>query len=118
MILAAGMVGDIGNSSAAYARAYYDVLRLDIVTVNPLMGLDSVQPFLRAGKVVVIPVSFAWGLELAESVIDWTYRLSLEHPPGMVRIEMSVDCCWLGDTTRVQLAALSTEPGPWRGEVG
>jgi len=43
--------GDIGSTAAAYARALFDVLGADAVTVNPLMGSDSVAPWLdRAGE--------------------------------------------------------------------
>jgi orotidine-5'-phosphate decarboxylase len=39
-------VGDIGNTVACYARLAYEVLGVDAVTVNPLMGYDAVEPFL------------------------------------------------------------------------
>jgi len=39
--------GDMGNTADAYARALFDVLGADCVTVNPLLGSDSVLPFLR-----------------------------------------------------------------------
>ena len=38
--------GDIGNSSAAYARAIFDDLGFDAVTLNPYLGSDALQPFL------------------------------------------------------------------------
>lgn len=38
--------GDIGNTSAMYARAFFDTYSFDSVTVAPYMGKDSVQPFL------------------------------------------------------------------------
>ncbi len=38
--------GDIGNSSAAYARAIFDELGFDAVTLNPYLGRDALQPFL------------------------------------------------------------------------
>lgn len=41
-----GKRGDIGNTATAYARALFDVLGADAVTVNPLMGHDAVAPFL------------------------------------------------------------------------
>ena len=41
-----GKRGDIANSAEAYARALFDVLGADAVTVNPLMGHDAVAPFL------------------------------------------------------------------------
>ncbi|MDX1407737.1 MAG: orotidine-5'-phosphate decarboxylase [Saprospiraceae bacterium] len=38
---------DIGNSSRMYARAFFQHLEFDAVTVAPYMGADSVQPFLE-----------------------------------------------------------------------
>lgn len=39
--------GDIGNTSAMYAKAFFDDLGFDSVTVAPYMGKDSVEPFLE-----------------------------------------------------------------------
>jgi orotidine-5'-phosphate decarboxylase len=38
--------GDIGNTSAMYARAFLEDLNFDSITVAPYMGKDSVEPFL------------------------------------------------------------------------
>jgi orotidine-5'-phosphate decarboxylase len=38
--------GDIGNTSGMYAKAFFDDLNFDSVTVAPYMGKDSVEPFL------------------------------------------------------------------------
>lgn len=38
--------GDIGNTSTMYARAFFEDLAFDSVTVAPYMGKDSVEPFL------------------------------------------------------------------------
>ncbi|MBC7448018.1 MAG: orotidine-5'-phosphate decarboxylase [Hymenobacteraceae bacterium] len=48
--------GDIGNTSALYARAFFDALPFDAVTVAPYMGQDSVAPFLenRPGKWAIL----------------------------------------------------------------
>src|SRR5690606_14563578 len=47
--------GDIGNTSELYARAFFDRLNFDSVTVAPYMGEDSVKPFLgHAGKWVIL----------------------------------------------------------------
>lgn len=45
-IIADAKRGDIGNTSANYARAFFDHLKADAVTVAPYMGFDSVSPFL------------------------------------------------------------------------
>lgn len=38
--------GDIGNTSSMYAKAFFEDLQFDSVTVAPYMGKDSVEPFL------------------------------------------------------------------------
>ena len=38
--------GDIGNTSAMYAKAFLEDLNFDSITVAPYMGKDSVEPFL------------------------------------------------------------------------
>ena len=38
--------GDIGNTSTMYAKAFFEDLGFDSVTVAPYMGKDSVEPFL------------------------------------------------------------------------
>ncbi|HJD92243.1 MULTISPECIES: orotidine-5'-phosphate decarboxylase [Bacteroides] len=45
-IIADAKRGDIGNTSAMYARTFLDDLNVDAVTVAPYMGEDSVSPFL------------------------------------------------------------------------
>ena len=38
--------GDIGNTSAHYAKTFFEVLPFDAITVAPYMGKDSIDPFL------------------------------------------------------------------------
>lgn len=61
--------GDIGNTSAQYARAFFDEMSFDAITVAPYMGRDSLQPFLdRTDK--------------------WTIVLGLTSNPGAKDFEM------------------------------
>ena len=54
-IIADAKRGDIGNTSAMYARTFFEETNLDAVTVAPYMGEDSVTPFLTyEGKWVVL----------------------------------------------------------------
>ena len=39
--------GDIGNTSAQYAKTFFETLPFDAVTVAPYMGEDSIRPFLE-----------------------------------------------------------------------
>lgn len=38
--------GDIGNTSTRYAKAFFEDLKFDSITIAPYMGKDSVEPFL------------------------------------------------------------------------
>ncbi len=39
--------GDIGNTSKLYAKAFFETMNFDSITVAPYMGVDSVSPFLE-----------------------------------------------------------------------
>ncbi len=39
--------GDIGNTSSQYAKAFFETLNFDAITVAPYMGEDSIRPFLE-----------------------------------------------------------------------
>mgnify|MGYP001096394987 CR=1 FL=1 len=39
--------GDIGNTAKAYAKALFSTFAFDAATVNPYLGLDSIQPFIN-----------------------------------------------------------------------
>lgn len=45
-IIADAKRGDIGNTSALYARSFFEEMKVDALTVAPYMGEDSVSPFL------------------------------------------------------------------------
>lgn len=54
-IIADAKRGDIGNTSAMYARTFFDEYDIDSLTVAPYMGEDSVSPFLTyEGKWVIL----------------------------------------------------------------
>lgn len=54
-IIADAKRGDIGNTSAMYARSFFGEMDLDALTVAPYMGEDSVTPFLQyEGKWVIV----------------------------------------------------------------
>ena len=47
--------GDIGNTSSLYARAFFESMNFDSITVAPYMGEDSVKPFMQYdGKWVIL----------------------------------------------------------------
>lgn len=55
LVIADAKRGDIGNTSAMYARSFFEELDIDALTVAPYMGEDSVTPFLQnEGKWVIL----------------------------------------------------------------
>lgn len=77
-IIADAKRGDIGNTSSLYARAFFENMDVDALTVAPYMGSDSVKPFLAyEGK--------------------WVILLALTSNPG------SKDFQFLSDTTGTRL---------------
>ncbi len=47
--------GDIGNTSSQYAKAFFETMPFDAITVAPYMGEDSVKPFLAyEGKWAIV----------------------------------------------------------------
>ncbi|MDZ4285754.1 MAG: orotidine-5'-phosphate decarboxylase, partial [Candidatus Sungbacteria bacterium] len=76
--------GDIGNSSAAYAKSAFDVYKADAVTVNPLLGRDAIQPFLdyaNKGIFILCHTSNPDSNEFQDLVIEGSplYQTIAEH---------------------------------------
>lgn len=47
--------GDIGNTAARYAKAFFETMDFDAVTLAPYMGMDSIAPFLKyEGKWAIV----------------------------------------------------------------
>ena len=46
--------GDIGNTSSMYAKAFFETMDFDALTVAPYMGYDSVEPFLKFKNKITI----------------------------------------------------------------
>jgi orotidine-5'-phosphate decarboxylase len=61
--------GDIGNTSSQYAKAFFETMNFDAITVAPYMGADSVKPFLEYKN-------------------KWTIVLGLTSNPGSADFEL------------------------------
>lgn len=47
IVIADAKRGDIGNTARMYRRTYFERYQTDALTLNPLMGLDTLDPFLE-----------------------------------------------------------------------
>ena len=96
--------GDIGNTSSMYAKAFFEDLAFDSVTVAPYMGKDSVEPFLAfEGKHTIMlaltsnrgaydfQTKSVDGKELYKQVIEtsksWTNSENLMYVVGATKAE-------------------------------
>lgn len=68
--------GDIGNTAARYAKAFFETLGFDAVTVAPYMGRDAVEPFLTFTDKHAILL----GLTSNKSADDFQYTLEGTTP--------------------------------------
>ncbi len=84
---------DIGNTSALYARAFFEQMNFDAVTVTPYMGEDSVTPFLNFKSNVIkshekAPLSFGEG---QGGEVHWVILLALTSNAGSNNFQMIKD---------------------------
>lgn len=64
---------DIGNTSSMYARAFFENMDFDSVTVAPYMGSDSVKPFLEFNRkwvIILAATSNPGGLDFQDLIIS------------------------------------------------
>jgi len=49
-VIADAKRGDVPNTAEAYARAFFEVIHFDAITINPYLGLDSIAPFVSGQR--------------------------------------------------------------------
>lgn len=106
--------GDIGNTSGQYAKAFFETLPFDAITLHPYMGRDSLSPFLGfEGKWAILlaltsnpgaedfemlPLKEEKEMRLFEKVLDissrWGHSGNMMYVTGATRPEQ------LGDIRR------------------
>ncbi|WP_372756749.1 orotidine-5'-phosphate decarboxylase [Mariniflexile sp.] len=100
--------GDIGNTSTMYAKAFFEDLEFDSVTVAPYMGKDSVEPFLAFENKHTILLALTSnqgafdfqtksvdGMELYKQVLEtsktWKHSENLMYVVGATKAEYLAD---------------------------
>ena len=70
--------GDVGSTAEQYAREAFERYRADAVTLNPLLGLDSIEPYMRFsghGLILLCRTSNPGGADLQGLTLADGYRL-------------------------------------------
>ena len=120
LIIADAKRGDIGNTADRYAKAFFETMDFDAVTLAPYMGSDSIRPFLkhsgRWGIVLAMTsnksaeefetLPLADGAPLYERIIHDTVRSSLEE---VARCGLNSHCGLLINSSRGIIYASSGE---------
>ena len=100
--------GDIGNTSSMYAKAFFEDLEFDSITVAPYMGKDSVEPFLafRNKHTILLALTSNQGafdfqtktienVELYKEVLEtsksWNNSQNLMYVVGATKAEFLTD---------------------------
>lgn len=76
--------GDTGNTNEEYAKAIFDYFGVDAITVNPYLGKESLEPFLKRtdkGMIVLVKTSNPGAGEFQDLMIDGQplYQVIAEH---------------------------------------
>lgn len=92
-VIADAKRGDIGNTASLYARAFFENMGVDALTVAPYMGSDSVKPFLGYdGK--------------------WVILLALTSNPGAEDFQYFKDCEGVRLFEKVMTTAMTWDAKP------
>lgn len=110
--------GDIGSTAAAYARACFDELGVDAVTLSPYLGRDSIEPFAAyegkglfilchtsnpsAGALQNLPVcsgDLPLFLQVAKEAVSWSSNVGLvvgaTYPGALADVRTVAPEAWL-----------------------
>ena len=104
MIIADAKRGDIGNTTLRYARAFFEELDVDAVTVSPYMGSDSILPFLQYQDRWVVVLALTSNVSAADFELQ---LLSSGQPLYEAVIEK---CCHYGSKEQMMFVVGATRP--------
>lgn len=103
-IIADAKRGDIGNTSAMYAKAFLHTLDCDAITVSPYMGKDSVEPFYNYKNKWVIIL----GLTSNEGSLDFQQQ-ELANGRMLYQQVMETASTW-GNAVNTMFVVGATKP--------
>ncbi|MEN9521775.1 MAG: hypothetical protein RL065_152 [Bacteroidota bacterium] len=102
-IIADAKRGDIGNTAQQYAKAFYENMNCDSVTISPYMGGDAVTPFLKYKNKFAIVLA----LTSNEGAKDFQFITESNQPLYEQVIKKSAD--W-GNEENIMFVVGATKP--------
>jgi len=101
--------GDIGNTSSMYAKAFFENMDFDSVTVAPYMGKDSVQPFfVYDNKWVIL-------LALTSNAGGKDFQLIESDGKPLYQQVLETSCEWGTDSNMMYVVGATR--ADWLGEI-
>ncbi len=104
LIIADAKRGDIGNTSAMYAKTFFETYNFDAVTLAPYMGLDTVSPFLKYKD--------KWSIVLAltsnKSANDFQYLTDKDNNEALYETVLKTGQTW-GTTDQIMFVVGATK---------
>lgn len=114
--------GDIGNTSTRYAKAFFEELGFDAVTIAPYMGKDSVEPFLAFEKKHTILLALTSnegaydfqtfnvdGMELYKKVLETS--LTYKNAQNLMYVVGATKASFLADIRKIVPDSFLLVPG-------
>jgi orotidine 5''-phosphate decarboxylase, subfamily 2 len=85
LVIADAKRGDIGNTAQMYAKAFFDNLPCDVVTLAPYMGSDSIKPFLQYPDKWAAILAITSNLSASDFETLWVERSESEIAQATMR---------------------------------
>jgi orotidine-5'-phosphate decarboxylase len=93
-VIADAKRGDIGNTSAAYARSFFEALPAHAVTLAPYMGSESVLPFLAYKNKWAIVLALTSNASAADFQFIATYTHAAPHGQPLYQAVLRTAQTW------------------------
>ena len=101
--------GDIGNTTQQYAKAFFETLNFDAITLNPYMGQDSINPFLA------YPDKISILLTLTSNPSSFEFeRLTLANGSQLYEEVIRISQTW-ANAERLMYVVGATQPTAFKG---
>ena len=102
--------GDIGNTSAQYAKAFFEAMPFDAVTVAPYMGEDSVRPFLEYDNKWTIVLGLTSNQGAADFEMRKVFPKNEQSQPAYLYEEVLKTVSRWGSTDNLMFVVGATQP--------